>query len=53
MIRERIFHYITIDRLDDWLALGWLAVPQNAPMHHNFYGLIVEWRCDCKMVKPR
>jgi len=53
MTRDRIFHYTTYDRLRDWLSCGWLVVPPNAPMHHHHYGVVVEWLCDCKMVRPR
>lgn len=53
MSRDRVLHYVTYDRLRDWLASGWQVVPPNGPMHHHVYGVVVEWLCDCKMVRPQ
>ena len=52
-MKHRTFHYVTYNRIPDWLACGWLIVPPNAVMHHHEYGLVLEWLCDCKMVRPR
>ena len=52
MTRDRIFHYATWDRLADWLACGWMVTKPNGVMHHHHYGAVMEWRCDCKMVRP-
>jgi len=48
----RTFHHATYDRIRDYLACGWMIVMPNAPMHHHHYGVIVEWRCDCKLARP-
>jgi hypothetical protein len=53
MKRDRIFMYVTYDRLRDWLLCGWMVAIPNAPAHHHHYGQIVEWLCDCKMARPR
>ena len=50
--RDRIFHYVTLDRVPDWLRCGWVVAKPNAVMHHHHYGFVLEWLCDCKMVKP-
>jgi hypothetical protein len=52
-MRDRLFHYVTYDRVADWLSCGWLIVPANAPMHHHHYGLVLEWLCDCRIARPR
>ena len=54
MTRERIFSYCNYDRVRDWLACGWMVVIPNGvhrQMHH--YGIVMEWCCDCKMVRPK
>ena len=48
---ERIFHYIPIPRIDDWLRLGWLIVGE-LPGPHSQYCMLGEWLCDCPIVKP-
>ncbi len=53
MSRDRIFHHVNYDRALDWLRCGWMVLMPNGPMHHHHYGLVLEWICDCKMVKPR
>jgi hypothetical protein len=52
-MKERVFHYTAYDRLRDWLALGWVIVMPNQITHHQHYGLVVEWLCDCKLARPR
>lgn len=53
MKRDRIFHYVTWDRMPDWLLCGWMVAKPNSVTHHNHYGMVMEWLCDCKMVRPR
>lgn len=50
---ERSFHYVTYARVEDWLRCGWMVVIPNASMHHHHYGVMVEWRCNCKMPRPK
>lgn len=52
-MRERVFHQVTYDRVHDWLRCGWIVVIPNAPMHHHHYGVLVEWLCQCNMVRPK
>lgn len=54
MIRDRTFTYVNYALIPDFLAVGWMVVIPNGvhrQMHH--YGIVMEWCCDCKMVKPR
>lgn len=53
MNRDRTLHYVTYDRLPAWLDCGWLIWMPNGPMHHHFYGVVVEWLCDCRMPRPQ
>jgi hypothetical protein len=53
-MRDRVFSYCTYDRVRDWLACGWMVViPNGGHRQLNHYGIVMEWRCDCKMVRPR
>lgn len=52
-VRDRIFHFVPNAHALDWLRIGWVIARQNAPMHHDFYSVTMEWLCDCRMVKPR
>jgi hypothetical protein len=54
MTRHRTFHYVNHHAALDWLRLGWIVVrPYCAAAHLDFYGVTMEWLCDCKMVKPQ
>ena len=51
---EHTWHatYVIYDRVRDYLACGWMVVVPNAAMHHHHYGILMEWRCDCKIPRP-
>ena len=49
----RTFHYVSYDRVMDWLRCGWVVMIPNAPTHHNYYGIPMEWLCECKMPRPQ
>jgi hypothetical protein len=51
-VKDRIFHWAKLHELGDWLACGWVFAATNAPMHHHDYSFMMEWLCDCKMVRP-
>ena len=55
MKRARTWHatYVLYDRIPDYLACGWMVALPNAASHINFYGVTMEWLCDCKMVRPQ
>lgn len=50
---DRVFQRVPIHLIDDWLRCGWMVLPPNAPMHHHLYGVLMEWRCVCKIPRPR
>lgn len=49
----RTFHYVKNERALDWLRVGWIVAKPNVQMHHDFYSCVMEWLCDCKMVRPQ
>ena len=51
--RDRIVSHATYERLRDFLACGWIVMIPNGVMHHNFYGVQVEWLCDCPLARPK
>ena len=50
----RTFHYVSHWNALVWLKLGWVIVKPNC-LHQQFdqYAVIMEWLCDCNMVKPK
>jgi hypothetical protein len=50
---ERIFHRVPFHLIEDWLRCGWMVAIPNGPAYHNLYGALLEWRCSCKMPRPR
>jgi hypothetical protein len=50
--KDRIFHNVTWDRLEDWLALGWLPIFDYYRDYHANYAVMCEWLCACPMRKP-
>lgn len=52
--RERVFHYVPHWQALDWLALGWIVVRKTGYFpNHDQYVCLMEWLCDCRMVKPQ
>jgi hypothetical protein len=51
-MKHRIFHHVRYERIPDWLLAGWIVPIPNGGTHHNHYGVMMEWICDCKMVRP-
>lgn len=49
---SRTFHYVTFERVEDFLRCGWVVMIPNDVMHHHYYGVPMEWLCDCKIVRP-
>ncbi len=46
-----IFRYVTHDRVLDYLMCGWhIAVVDLG--HHSFYGVLMQWMCQCPMIEP-
>ncbi len=51
---ERTWHatYVLYEHIRDYLACGWMVAIPNGVSHINAYGITMEWRCDCKIVRP-
>lgn len=54
IIHGRAWHatYVLYDLVRDYLACGWMVAIPNQACHINAYGVVMEWRCDCKMPRP-
>lgn len=52
---SRVWHatYVLYHQIADHLACGWMVAIPNDSSHVNFYGVVMEWRCDCKIARPR
>jgi len=53
---ERTWHatYVLYHLIADYLACGWMvAIPNGVMPHMHSYGVVMEWRCDCKMARPK
>lgn len=52
---ERVWHatYVLYEHIRDYLACGWMVAIPNGAGRLNWYGIVMEWRCDCKIVRPR
>lgn len=49
----RTFTYVTYDRVQAHLDCGWMVViPNDVHRQIHHYGIVMEWRCGCKMVRP-
>lgn len=49
---NRVFQWVRIGELNDWLSCGWIVSKPNAPMHHHEYSFLCEWLCNCKIKRP-
>lgn len=45
--------YVLYHLIHDYLACGWMVALPNDACHINAYGVVMEWRCDCKIARPR
>ena len=48
MTRTGLFRYVTWERLDAYLARGWLPVADLGPRHGQW--AVLCWHCDCGAV---
>ena len=53
-LNQRTWHatYVLYEHIRDYLALGWMVAIPNAACHVNAYGVVMEWRCNCKIARP-
>ena len=54
-LNQRTWHatYVLYEHILDYLACGWMvAIPNAAMPTHHSYGIVMEWRCTCKIVRP-
>lgn len=54
-VAGRVWHatYVLYENVLDYLACGWMVAIPNGAGRLNWYGIVMEWRCDCKIVRPK
>lgn len=52
-MNEQLFHLARIETVTDWLRLGWIARPALTGTTHGEWSVLMQWLCNCPMVKPR
>lgn len=50
---EQIFHFVRKTEAEDWLRLGWLPLNCLEGTGHGDWSILMQWLCDCPMVKPK
>ena len=52
--KVRTFHYVPHYAALDWLRCGWIVAKRYGHQpSHDQYVMLMEWLCDCKVVKPQ
>lgn len=46
------FRYVIHERVRDYLDIGW-HIAAVSMGHHGYYGVMMAWLCNCKLVEPR
>ena len=46
-MKPRALRFARFDRIEDYLAQGWVALIPNGATHHHSYGIELAWLCDC------
>jgi len=44
----KFFKYVVFRDIEDNLRLGWQVSIPNAVSHHEHYGIVMVWLCDCQ-----
>ena len=50
MPRNADYCYARFERLQDYLALGWMPVAELGPVH-GFWSVLAVWLCECRSAK--
>lgn len=45
----RALKFVRFADIEDYFRLGWMTWQPNEPTHHNHYGIVMRWICDCKI----
>lgn len=48
----KAFNYVLYRQIEDFLKVGWIAIPPNSTDHHHHYGIEVMWICECEIRLP-
>lgn len=47
-----IHRYVRLERVPEYLVLGWIAYPTLNGTHHGFWSAHLAWLCSCNVVEP-
>ena len=45
----RALKFVRFAAVEDHLRLGWMVSIPNGPTHHEHYGIVLKWICDCEI----
>jgi hypothetical protein len=48
---DAIFRYVRLERLDEFMVLGWLPASELGPVH-GYYSILAAWICECPARMP-
>lgn len=48
---DATFRYVRLERLDEFMQLGWLPASDLGPVH-GYYSMLAAWICDCPARMP-
>ena len=48
-MKPRALKFVSHERIEDHLRLGWVISFPNAAMHHHLYSAELMWLCDCEI----
>lgn len=51
-VSATVHRFVRIERVSDYLSLGWVALPSLEGTHHGFWSVHMAWLCDCPAVDP-
>jgi len=44
--------FVIYDKIADYEQLGWMVAADNHNNYHGIWGVIMEWRCACRILEP-
>jgi hypothetical protein len=48
-----LHRWVLIERVPDYLLIGWLALPTLEGTHHGRWSVHCIWLCACRAAEPR
>jgi hypothetical protein len=50
--RTKLFHFVRLPDVPDWLRCGWIAYPSLQGCGHGEWSALCEWLCECRAPFP-